>query len=91
MVERSCNMALSIKNPDTERLARQIARETGETLTEAIQRSLRERLERLPQRRRGRVMTEKLQDILRRIDALPTLDTRSEDDILGYDGQGIPH
>lgn len=84
-------MALSIKNHDTERLARQIARETGETLTEAIRRSLQERLERLPQRRRGRIMTEKLQDILRRIDALPTLDTRPEDDILGYNSHGIPH
>ncbi len=84
-------MALSIKNPDTERLARRIARVTGETLTETIQRSLQQRLERLPQRRRGRIMTEKLQEILRRVDALPTLDTRSEDDILGYDSHGIPH
>lgn len=84
-------MALSIKNAETERLARQIARETGESLTEAIQRALKERLERLPQRRRGRIMTEKLEDILRRVDALPTLDTRPEDEILGYDSQGIPH
>jgi antitoxin VapB len=84
-------MALSIKNPNTERLARQIARETGESLTEAIQRSLQERLERLPQRRRGRIMTEKLQDILRRIDDLPIVDNRPEDDILGYDSQGLPH
>ena len=77
-------MALSIKNTDTERLARQIARETGESITEAIQRALQERLERLPQRRRGRIMKEKLEDILRRVDALPTRDTRPEDDILGY-------
>jgi antitoxin VapB len=84
-------MALSIKNSDTERLARQLARETGESLTEAIQRSLKERLERLPQQHRGRIMTEKLEDILRRVDALPTLDTRPEDEILGYDSQGIPH
>jgi antitoxin VapB len=81
---------LSIKNPTTERLVREVARQTGETLTEAIQRSLQERIERLSQRRRGQIMTEKLQDILRRVDALPTLDTRSEDDILGYDAQGIP-
>jgi len=84
-------MALSIRNPETENLARRIARETGETLTEAIQRSLQERLERLSQRRRGRIVGEKLQDILRRVDALPTLDTRPEDEILGYDSQGIPH
>jgi antitoxin VapB len=84
-------VALSIKNPETERLARQIARETGETLTEVIQRALQERLERLPQQRRGRMMAEKLQDILRRVDTLPTRDTRPEDEILGYDSQGIPH
>jgi antitoxin VapB len=91
MVEGQANMALSIKNHETERLARQIAREMGESLTEAIQRSLEERLARLPQRRRGRIMAEKVADILRRVDALPTLDTRPEDEILGYDSQGIPH
>jgi antitoxin VapB len=83
-------MPLSIKNPVTERLARQIARETGESITEGIQHALQERLERLPARRRGRIMAEKLEDILRRVDALPTLDTRREDEILGYDKRGIP-
>ncbi len=84
-------MALSIKNREAERLARQIARVTGESLTEAIQRALKERLDRLPQRHRDRIMTDKLEDILRRVDALPTLDTRPEDEILGYDSQGIPY
>ena len=35
-------MALSIKNSETERLARQVAKEAGESLTEAIE-SLSER------------------------------------------------
>ena len=83
-------MALSIKNSEAERLARQVAKEAGESLTEAIERSLRERLQRLKQRHRGRIMTEKLEDILRRVDGLPTLDTRSEDEILGNDAQGVP-
>jgi antitoxin VapB len=83
-------MALSIKNDETERLARQVAREAGESLTQAIQVSLAERLQRLRQRRRQRVVTESLQEILRRVDALPHLDTRAEDEILGYDDQGIP-
>jgi antitoxin VapB len=83
-------MALSIKNSETERLARQVAKEAGESLTEAIESSLKERLERLRQRHRGRVMTEKLEDILRRVDSLPTLDTRKEDEILGYDVHGVP-
>ncbi len=43
-------MALSIKNEETERLARQVARETGESLTEAIQKALQERWERLRMR-----------------------------------------
>jgi antitoxin VapB len=88
--EGAWKLALSIKNADTERLARQVAAETGESLTEAIEQALSERLERLKQRRQGRIMTEKLEDILRRVDALPALDTRPEEEILGYDGQGMP-
>jgi antitoxin VapB len=83
-------MALSIKNKETERLARQVAREAGESLTAAIDTSLKERLQRLKQRQRERIITEKLEDILRRVDSLPTLDTRPEDEILGYDDQGVP-
>ncbi len=83
-------MALSIKDREAERLARQVARETGESLTGAIKTSLQERLQRLKQRRQQRNTIEKLEDILRRVDALPTLDTRPEDEILGYDHQGLP-
>ena len=83
-------MPLSIKNPATERLARQVAGETGESITEAIQKSLEERWERLKARRRNRVLTGQIEDLLRRVDALPTLDDRSPDEILGYDEHGIP-
>jgi antitoxin VapB len=84
-------VALSIKNDETERLARQVAGETGESLTEAIQKALRERLERLRARRRNQALASQVEDLLRRVDALPTLDSRPEDEILGYDEQGIPH
>ena len=83
-------MGLSIKNSEAERLARQVAHETGESLTEAIERALRERLQRLKQRRKTQILNEKLEDILRRVDALPAVDTRPEDEILGYDSQGLP-
>lgn len=83
-------MPLSIKNPETERLARLIAEETGESITQAIESSLKERLARLKLHRRRRIVTEKLQDILRRVDTLPTLDSRPEAEILGYDEQGLP-
>jgi antitoxin VapB len=83
-------VALSIKNDETERLARQVARETGESLTEAIQKALQERWERLKARRRSQVLVGQVEDLLRRVDALPTLDTRPEDEILGYDEHGAP-
>jgi antitoxin VapB len=83
-------MALSIKNDETERLARQVARETGESLTEAIRNSLQERWERLKARRRSQVLTGQVEDLLRRVDALPNLDSRPEDEILGYDESGAP-
>ncbi len=44
-------MGISIKNDRAEKLARQVAAETGESLTEAIIHSLEERLERLKGRR----------------------------------------
>lgn len=84
-------MALSIKNSETERLAREVAKEAGESLTEAIESALRERLQRLKRRRHGRIMNDKLEDILRRVDRLRTRDTRPEAEILGYDEQGVPH
>ncbi|KJS36100.1 MAG: transcription factor [Hyphomonas sp. BRH_c22] len=40
-------MALSIKTEEADRLARQLASLTGETMTEAVTKSLKERLERL--------------------------------------------
>ncbi|GAC1436735.1 MAG: type II toxin-antitoxin system VapB family antitoxin [Terriglobales bacterium] len=83
-------MPLSIKSEKTERLARQIAAQTGESLTGAIQRALEERWERLKAGRRSRVLSTQIGDILRRVDALPMLDSRSEDEILGYDANGMP-
>ena len=83
-------MPLSIKNEATERLARELARQAGESLTEAIQRSLEERLARLRKKRAGHLIPGQIEELLRRVDALPTLDTRPEDEILGYDKDGIP-
>jgi antitoxin VapB len=39
-------MAMNIKNPETERLARELARRNGETVTMAITIALKERLDR---------------------------------------------
>jgi antitoxin VapB len=83
-------MALSVKDAEADRLAREVAARTGETLTQAIVVSLRERLARLRGRGRRRPLREELRDIGRRCAALPTLDARTEDEILGYDERGLP-
>lgn len=81
-------MALSIKNPVTERLAREVAAEAGETLTDAVQHSLEERLERLKGRRFAPDLLSTILAISRRCSSLPDLDSRSADEILGYDAEG---
>ncbi len=83
-------MALSLKDPEADRLAREIADRTGETLTGAIVVALRERLARLRLKPRRRLLSEELREIGERCAALPTLDDRSEDEILGYDENGLP-
>jgi antitoxin VapB len=83
-------MPLSIKNRETERLAREVSKETGESLTTAITTALRDRLQRLRGRRHAKSVAQEVADILRPVDALPALDDRSEDKILGYDSQGLP-
>jgi antitoxin VapB len=82
-------MALSIKDPEADRLAREVARATGETLTAAVVQSLRERLQRM-QRTRGPRLSEELLVIGRRCAALPVLDSRTPEEILGYDESGMP-
>ena len=83
-------MAINIKDNQTDHLAREVAKQTGESLTEAIRVSLEERLQRLSGRRRAPTQREKLREILIRLDTLPRADRRSEDEILGYAEPGIP-
>jgi antitoxin VapB len=83
-------MPLSIKNEETEQLARRVAKETGESITDAIQKALQERWERLIARRRNHILSGQIEEMLRRVDELPDRDSRSADEILGYDQDGIP-
>jgi antitoxin VapB len=83
-------MAFSIKSPDADRLARRLARLSGESLTAAVIVALRERLERLESRTLGRSLADELDVIARRCAALPVVDGRSADQIIGYDEHGVP-
>lgn len=83
-------MALNIKHPEADKLARELARRRGESLTEAVLTALREQLKREKGKRRAPGLAEELMEIGRRFSSLPVLDDRSDDEILGYDENGIP-
>lgn len=83
-------MPLNIKDPETDRLARDLASATGESLTAAVAIALRERLERVRGRPCGHDLAAELDVIALRCAALPVLDERPEEEILGYDDHGLP-
>ena len=83
-------MALKIKNEEAHRLAKALAEETGETLTEAVTVALRERLESLHRKHRRQEVVRSVQQIQAFVKGLPDLDRRSAEDILGYDEFGLP-
>lgn len=83
-------MPISIRNPLAEKLARKVAEESGESLTQAVIHSLEERLERLEGRRQVSGIEEEIIRISKRCSALPDLDDRSSEEILGYDDRGLP-
>jgi antitoxin VapB len=83
-------MALSIRNPKAEKLARELAAESGENITQAITQALEERLERLRGRRTATDLAEEIMKISKRCSAIPDKDQRTPDEILGYDQRGVP-
>ena len=83
-------MALNIRNPETEELAEALAKLTGETKTQAVTKALRDRLERVRRRLSGRRLADELDEIALHSASLPILDDRDADEILGYDGSGVP-
>lgn len=83
-------MALSIKNDEADRLSRELARRQGVSITDAVIRALRAELEREKRRLRPQPVAERLLETGRRYSALPDLDERSDDEILGYNEIGIP-
>jgi antitoxin VapB len=83
------SMALSIKSDEADRLARELAAETGETLTEAVETALRERLDRA-HARDGASMRTRLARLAVDVAALGVADDRMPEEIIGYDDTGLP-
>jgi antitoxin VapB len=90
-------MALNIKDRETEEIVRRLAARTGQSLTEAVRQAASEKLQSMDteyQARLAKLTPEQrsklqaLSEISRRAAALPILDTRSDDEILGYNERG---
>jgi antitoxin VapB len=80
-------MALNIKDPETDRLVRELAAATGESITVATRRAVEDRLERVGRRP---TPSSGLAAIITRGRSRPMLDHRCEAEILGYDAEGLP-
>ena len=83
-------MSLNIKNEDTHRMAQELARLTGESMTAAVHKAVRERLERL-QGKSKKDMLERIMKITRECGPRWKQPYRSMDhgDLL-YDEDGLP-
>lgn len=84
-------MALNIKSAATDRLARELATLTGETITEAVTRALEERLaaqRRQRDRKQQLARAAALDELFDRMASYPVLDDRPADVLLGYNEDG---
>lgn len=82
-------MSLNIKDPNAHALAQTLAKETGETMTQAVTEALRERLERVRRHRQPEAAVAELLAIGHR--CAQTLKGKAIDhgDML-YDDRGLP-
>ena len=86
-------MALMIKNARADRVVRELASRTGETIAEAVAIAAEERLAKLPAaevRRSGSIDRVRLEAILAEFRANRVDDPRTDDEIIGYDENGLP-
>lgn len=83
-------MALSIRNAKAEKLARELAAESGENITQAITRALEERLQRMRGRSMAIDLAEEIMKISKRCSEIPDQDQRPPNEILGYGPAGVP-
>lgn len=83
-------MSLNIKHPDADRLARELARRQEKSITDVVIGALEAELSRERRRVRSTGLADRLKSISERYVSLPTSDARSDDEILGYDSDGLP-
>jgi antitoxin VapB len=85
-------MGLSIKNAEVERLLREVAGRRGVGMTEALRQVLAEELARTgaAQEAERAARYEAVMAIAARVAAMPDVSDITDDEILGYDADGVP-
>jgi len=83
------DVPFSIKDPKADLLVRELAKRTGETLTEAIVVAVQQRLSRMPMKANANLARD-IERIAKRCGSRPVRDSRTAEEILGYDGAGLP-
>lgn len=81
-------MGINIKNEEVQALARQLAAETGESMTGAIKTALEERLTRVRRDRDVEAKIKRIDEILARSGPTPPGATSDHSDL--YDDYGLP-
>jgi antitoxin VapB len=83
-------MALNIKDAEADRLIRELVAVTGESITEAARKSFAERLQRVRRRDVTTADRARVREIIERGRRRQVAQALSEDEILGYDVNGLP-
>lgn len=81
--------ALHIDDPKAAALARELAERTGESVSDAVLHALEHEIARNPPRRE-KASKEELLKIIEEMRKLPVLDSRSPEELVGYDEDGLP-
>lgn len=86
------DMGIFIRNEATEEKIRRLARRTKQTLTAAVDHAVEAQLNSLgPAKRKGRVDRKRLTTLLAHFASLAKINEHlSDDEIIGYDEQGVP-
>lgn len=81
---------LNIKNAEAYRLATTLAEMTGDSVTAAVIEALEEKIEREVKLRDREARLARIMELSRISSSWPDRDTRSAEEILGYDENGLP-
>jgi antitoxin VapB len=92
LFEKEETMALNIKDPATDRLARKLAARTGESITLAVRTAIEHRLnaETMKREREREQLFRRIRQIQKEVAALPDLTPASPHDLVEYDENGLP-